>query len=101
MTKTTSKTQTQIDKTTKNINVLKIWEKSNNEAEQLARWMSLYDAVNLIFDKAEEKGMDIENIELPPIKIKEYMDSVVDIYHRNLLKNIHGIDIFYSEIESD
>lgn len=88
--------------TTKITNSLKInnkfknWEKINQEAETLARWLSLYDAVNLIFDKAEEKNIDIENIELPPIKIKEYMDSTVDIYHRKLLKEFHGIDIVYS-----
>jgi len=82
-------------------NLLKDWEKTNNDAQVLARWMSLYDAVNLIFDTAEKKNIDIDNVELPPIKIKEYMDSVVDIYHRKLLKNFYNIDIVFSDTDKD
>ena len=77
--------------------ILKHWEKLNKNAEQMARWMSLYDAVNLVAEKAKERGIPFDKVDLPPIKIKEFMDSTVDIYYRKYLQCEFGIDVFYSE----
>jgi len=77
--------------------VLKYWEKANANAELLARWICLYDAINIVYDKAEERGIVLDDVDLSPIKIKEYMEATVDNYHRQLLRDMHGIDIFYSE----
>jgi len=78
---------------------LKHWDKLNKNAEQMARWMSLYDAVNLIAEKAKERGIPFDQIDLPPIKIKEYMDATVDNYHRKYIQHEFGIEIFYSDTD--
>lgn len=67
------------------------------KTEILARWIALYEAVNIIYDKADEKGLDEETIELKPLDIKDYMDFTVDIYHRQILKDIYKIDVFYDD----
>lgn len=77
--------------------ILKHWDKLNKNAEQMARWMSLYDAVNIVAEKAKERDIDFEDVDLSPIKIKEFMDSTTDIYHRKYLQCEFGIDVFYSE----
>lgn len=77
--------------------ILKCWDKLHKNAEQMARWMSLYDAVNLVAEKAEERGIPFDSVDLPPIKIKEFMDHTVDIYYRKYLQTEFGIDVFYSE----
>ena len=76
---------------------LQTWEKINKNVEELSRWMCLYEAVNIIYDKAEEKGMKLDDVELHPLKIKDYIDSMSDIYHRNLLKQMYKIDVIYAE----
>lgn len=82
----------------KNLNKsLKWWERANKKTEELSRWISLYEAVNLIADKCEEKGMNFNTIQLSPLEIKTYMDSTVDIYHKKLLNQLYGINIIYSE----
>lgn len=78
-------------------NILKYWENLNKNAEQMARWMSLYEAVNLVADKAQDRGISFDKIDLPPLKLKEYMDSTVDIYYRQYLQAEFGIDVFYTD----
>lgn len=59
--------------------------KNNKELYALARWAALYESINMIADKAEERKVSFEKIELKPLKILEYVDSTSDIIMRKLL----------------
>jgi len=85
----------------KQINNLKWWENANKKTEELSRWIALYEAVNLIADKAEELGKDFSDIQINPLKVKDYMESTVDIYHKKLLNQIYGINVVYTEPSED
>ena len=50
---------------------------------ELCRWSALEEAVNLISDKCEERGVDFEKIQLNPLDIMTYVDSQTDkIYEK-------------------
>lgn len=71
-----------------------------DETSQWARWIALYEAVNLIIDKAESKNIKLEDIVFKPLDIKDYIASTEDIILRKLLKEEHNIDIAYQEDSS-
>ena len=85
----------------KDLNRLKWWDNANKKTEELSRWIALYEAVNLIADKAEETGKDFNKIQINPLKVREYMDSTVDIYHKKLLNQLYGINVVYSDSEEN
>ena len=68
--------------------------KNNKELYELARWAALYESINMIADKAEEKKVSFEKIELKPLKILEYVDSTSDIIMRKLLNEKKSSDQF-------
>ena len=68
-----------------------------DETSQWARWIALYEAVNLIIDKAESKNIKLEDIVFKPLDIKDYIASTEDIILRKLLKEEHNIDISYQD----
>lgn len=76
-------------------------KKNNNnltdETSQWARWIALYEAVNLIIDKAESKNIKLEDIVFKPLDIKDYIASTEDIILRKLLKEEYNIDIAYQD----
>jgi hypothetical protein len=80
---------------------LKNWENIHNEASTWARWIALYEAINCLADKAEERGVKFEKIDLKPLKILEYIKSTEDLILRRLLKKEYNIDVCYSEAESE
>jgi hypothetical protein len=50
---------------------------------ELCRWSALEEAVNLIGDKCEERGVDFEKVQLNPLDIMTYVDSQTDkIYEK-------------------
>lgn len=50
---------------------------------ELCRWSALEEAVNLIGDKCEERGVDFESIQLNPLDIMTYVDGQTDkIYEK-------------------
>jgi len=50
---------------------------------ELCRWSALEEAVNIIGDKCEERGIDFESIQLNPLDIMTYVDSQTDkIYEK-------------------
>jgi hypothetical protein len=85
----------------KDLNNLKWWDNANKKTEELSRWISLYEAVNIIADKAEDLGKDFSKIQINPLKVREYMDSTVDIYHKKLLNQLYGINVVYTENQED
>jgi len=50
---------------------------------ELCRWSALEEAINLIGDKCEERGVDFEKVQLNPLDIMTYVDSQTDkIYEK-------------------
>jgi hypothetical protein len=50
---------------------------------ELCRWSALEEAVNIIGDKCDEKGIDFNNIQLNPLDIMTYVDNQTDkIYEK-------------------
>jgi hypothetical protein len=76
-----------------------LWEIAQKKASVLARWLSLYEAVNIIADKAEEKGIDPEHIVYKPKAIHNYIASTENIFFKKILENDYNIEICYSEEE--
>ena len=68
-----------------NINIITPLIENNKEIYSLARWAALYESINMIADKAEERKVSFEKVELKPLKILEYVDSTSDIIMRKLL----------------
>jgi hypothetical protein len=82
---------------TSNIKTTLPLEKITEESGCLARWIALYEAVNIIADKGEEKGIKLEKIEFKPLDIKDYIEGVQDIIHRKILAELYGIHIHTNE----
>ena len=79
---------------------LKWWDKTHTESSTLARWMAMYEAVNIVADKAEEKKIAPEDIVYKPKAIQEYIEKTQDIILRKLLEQDYKIQICYSENSS-
>jgi len=84
-------------KTKKNKN----WKKIHKEASEWARWMSLFEAVNIIADKAEEKGLPFQKIEIKPLAVYKYMEMTENIFLRKILKQDYNIDLYFEELEEN
>lgn len=78
-------------------NPLPWWDKTKQEASTLSRWIALYEAVNIIADKAEEKGIKLDDIEFKPLAIHKYMESTENIIFKKILEEQYKIKICYSE----
>jgi hypothetical protein len=69
----------------------------HNESSKWARWIALYEAVNYCADKAEEKKIPFNKVNLKPLEILKYISSTEDIILKKILKHDHKIDVFYQE----
>lgn len=50
---------------------------------ELCRWSALEEAINIIGDKCEDRGVDFDTIQLNPLDIMQYVDSATDkIYEK-------------------
>lgn len=77
------------------------WGAAQEEASVLSRWMALYEAVNIIGDKCDEKGIPLESINFNPLDIRDYMRATENIYLRKILKLDYKIDLCYEENSSE
>jgi hypothetical protein len=50
--------------------------------EQLARWMALYEAVNIVADKALERDIKLQKIKWHIPELKRYVDTTSDTISR-------------------
>jgi hypothetical protein len=75
----------------------KNWKTIHEETSVLAKWIALYEAVNILADKADEKGMPFKKVDLKPLAIKKYISSTENIILKKLLKNDYNIDICYDD----
>jgi hypothetical protein len=50
---------------------------------ELCRWSALEEAINIIGDKCEDRGIDFDKIQLNPLDIMTYVDTATDkIYEK-------------------
>lgn len=78
-------------------NSLKWLKEVHSEAATMARWMAMYEAVNIVADKAEEKGIISDDVVYKPKAIQDYIDSTQDIILRKILEQEYNIRINYVE----
>lgn len=76
---------------------LKWWDNTYKEASTLSRWIALYEAVNAIADKAEEKNIPFEKIELKPLAIHKYMDATENTILKKVLRQLYKVDVCYND----
>lgn len=73
--------------TIEDINIKTSFDKTpNKKLYVLSRWAALYESINMIADKAEERQLPFEQVELKPLKILEYVDATSDIIMRKILE---------------
>lgn len=77
------------------------WGHAQEKSAVLARWMSLFEAVNIIADKAEEKNIPLEKVEMSPLDIRDFMSATEDIYLKKILESDYKIKICYEEDASE
>lgn len=77
------------------------WKVITEENAKWARWIALYEAVNIIMDKAEERGLSHEDVIFKPLDIRDYISSTEDIILRKILNDEHNIKIEYKEESSN
>jgi len=76
----------------------KNWNEIHQEALSWSKWMALYEAVNMIADKAEEKKIPFQKIEIKPLAVYKYMESTENIFLRKILKQEYNIDVCFNDI---
>jgi hypothetical protein len=81
-------------------NNMKNWKVIHEESSKWARWIALYEAVNYIADKAEDKKIPFNKIDLPPLAIMKYISSTEDVILRKILKTEHNIDVCFNDQET-
>ena len=54
---------------------------------EICRWAALKEAVDLIGDKCEEKGVELLPEMLQPLQILNYVESVTDSLYNRVLQN--------------
>ncbi len=74
------------------------WEKTSQKASELARWILLYEAVNLIADKALERDIPLAKVEFKPLSILHYIESSENQMTRKVLSQEHNIDITPNDV---
>jgi hypothetical protein len=82
------------------INPISWWQETHENASKLSRWIALYEAVNIISDKAEQRGISPEKIIYKPKAIRDYITSTEDIILKKILKEDYNIEVCYSEDDS-
>lgn len=62
------------------------------ETMYYARWIALYEAINLIAEEAKQRKKQFDVLKLSPVKIKKYISSVEDHIQKRLLKESSGVE---------
>jgi hypothetical protein len=75
----------------------KTWKVVHAESSKWARWIALYDAINSIADKAQDKGISFDKLDIKPLAVRDYIEATENIILRKLLKQEYNIDVCYNE----
>lgn len=54
------------------------------EMFEKARWYSLMEAVNIIGDECDERGIDFDTLKVSPLDLQKYIEKTCDIFARKL-----------------
>ena len=54
---------------------------------EMCRWASLIDAIEVVENKCTEKKIDFEKVDLQPLDLLKYVDSVTDEMYHNALQD--------------
>jgi hypothetical protein len=73
------------------------WSAIHEESAVWARWMALYEAVNIIADAAEQKGQSFRS-KLKPVAISKYIETTQDMYLRSILEQEYNFNFFYEDL---
>jgi hypothetical protein len=76
---------------------MKNWKVIHEESSRWARWIALYEAVNSIADKAEDRGINFEKLDIKPLAVRDYIEATENIILRKILKQEYNIDVCYDE----
>ena len=77
------------------------WDDTKKKTETLARWIALYEAVNLTAEMAESKNISPDDIIYKPKPILRYINETQDIIIKKLLQVKYNIDVCYEDIPSE
>jgi hypothetical protein len=75
----------------------KILKSATEDSAMWARWIALYEAVNIIMDKAEDRKIPLDDIVFKPLDIRDYISATEDIIHRKILSQEYNIKLDYKE----
>lgn len=68
---------------TKNKNEVESVDINKMSLYSLCRWTALEEAVNIIGDKCEDKGISFDQVELKPLDLFKYIENATDkIYEK-------------------
>lgn len=82
------------------VNTISWWEKIHGEASMMSKWIALYEAVNIVSEKAEQKGISPEKIVYKPKAIRDYITATEDIILKKILEYDYKIEVCYSDEEN-
>lgn len=51
---------------------------------ELARWYALMDAIQIISDKASDRNIKFDKVDIKPSAVEKYIEATCDIYCRKL-----------------
>ena len=54
---------------------------------EISRWQALMDAVTLVAEKAADRKIGWENLDIKPSAIEHYIEATCDIYCRKLMES--------------
>jgi hypothetical protein len=74
----------------------KCWKVIHEESSVWARWMALYEAVNFIAEKADQKKIALKT-KLKPIAINKYIEDTQDMYLRKILEQEYNINFYFDD----
>jgi hypothetical protein len=60
----------------------------------MARWIALYEAINMIAEEASDRKKNFDKLKLSPVGIKKYISSVEDHIQKKLIENQTGNSFF-------
>jgi hypothetical protein len=76
----------------------KPWSVIHEESAMWARWIALYEAVNIIADTAEQKKQSFSS-KLKPIAISKYIESTQDMYLRKILEQEYKFNFYFEDVK--
>ena len=68
--------------------------KNQDDSLYMARWIALYEAINMIAEEASDRKKNFDKLKLSPVGIKKYISSVEDHIQKKLIENQTGSSFF-------